>query len=296
MNVDLAELDDRIAKCHKILEADPSSQIFAALAEAYRKKGELSKAYEVCRNGIEIHPDYASAYIVLAKIFIDQNNNNEADRQLQKAIEVGGRTRSVDLLQSEIYIKLGYKDKARNILGKLQKADSKNEAIKNLLLSLEESIDVPESVPMPIFKSETMRSSKSGPSPKSKTGPEPIQHPIVAKRSYTLSNALSIIKVLPRVLGVVAVGRDGIVIEGHFDGMLSRDELGALASGAYDSVALGIAKINMGKPREILIESERSKLWLYDRDNMIIVVSMRDDVNFGSLKLKVSEIFKNTEF
>jgi len=301
MNVDLAELDDRIAKCQKILEADPNSQIFAALAEAYRKKGEVPKAFEVCRKGIEIHPDYASAYIVLAKIFADQNNFSEADRQLQKAVEVGGRTRSVDLLQSEIYIKLGYKEKARNILLKLQKSDARNEAIKNLLLALEgKSVDMPEPGPVPQIKSEAVHISRSGPrpefKPEPKLEPEPIQPPMGIKKSYTLSNALSIIKVLPRVLGVVAVGRDGMVIEGHFDGMLSRDELGALASGAYDSVAFGIAKINLGHPREILIESDHSKLWLYNRNNMLVVVSMRDDVNLGSLRLKVSEIFKNTEF
>jgi predicted regulator of Ras-like GTPase activity (Roadblock/LC7/MglB family) len=297
MNVDLAELDDRIAKCQKILEADPNSQIFAALAEAYRKKGEVSKALEVCRKGIEMHPDYASAYIVLAKVFADQNNFNEADRQLQKAIEVGGRTRSVDLLQSEIYIKLGYKDKARNILFKLQKSDPHNDVIKNLLVALEsKSIDMPEPAPAPKFKSEIARMPKSEHITVPKFEPEPIPPPPAVKRSYTLSNALSIIKVLPRVLGVVAVGRDGIVIEGHFDGMLSRDELGALASGAYDSIALNIAKINLGQPGEILIESEHAKLWLYYRNNMIIVVSMRDDVNLGSLRLKVSEIFKNTEF
>jgi len=297
MNVDLVELDDRIAKCQKILEADPSSQIFAALAEAYRKKGEVLKAHEVCRKGIEIHPDYASAYVVLAKIFVDQNSYGEADRQIQKAIEVGGRTRSVDLLQSEIYIKLGHKEKARNILGKLRKTDSKNEVIKNLLLSLEsESVDMPAPAPTPKFKPEAVLISKSKSMPEPKSEPESARSQIAAKKSYTLSNALSIIKVLPRVLGVVAVGRDGIVIEGHFDGMLSQDELGALASGAYDSVALGIAKIDLGKPREILIESEHSKLWLYERNNMIIVVSMRDDVNLGSLRLKVSEIFRNTEF
>jgi predicted regulator of Ras-like GTPase activity (Roadblock/LC7/MglB family) len=297
MNVDLAELDDRIAKCQKILEADPNSQIFAALAEAYRKKGEAAKAHEVCRKGIEIHPDYASAYIVLAKIFADQKNYNEADRQLQKAIGVGGRTRSVDLLQSEIYIKLGYKEKARNILFKLQKTDPENEAVKSLLLNLEgKSIEMPEPAPMPKFKSEAVRVPKSEHITVPKFEPEPVSPLPAAKKSYTLSNALSIIKVLPRVLGVVAVGRDGIVIEGHFDGMLSRDELGALASGAFDSIALGIAKIDLGQPREILIESAHSKLWLYSRNNMIIVVSMRDDVNLGSLRLKISEIFKNTEF
>ena len=126
--------------------------------------------------------------------------------------------------------------------------------------------------------------------------PGPVGHEEIPKRAYTLSNALSIIKVLPRVLGVVAVGKDGMVIEGHFDGMLSKDELGALASGAYDSITAGIAKVNLGQPLEVLIESEQSKLWLMRHEKMLIVVSMRDDVNLGSLKLKVHEIFKNTLF
>ncbi|MCP4581390.1 MAG: hypothetical protein GY839_07205 [candidate division Zixibacteria bacterium] len=283
MNVNIAELDDRIAKCQKILDADPNSQIFAALAEAYRKKLDINKALEICARGIAIHPDYASAYIVMTKIYIDQKQYIEADHQLQKAIEVGGRTRSVDLLQSDIYVKLGQSKKARNILEKLLKSDPHNESVKNLLLSVDNpSLKTPEpnAAPEPAPGSEL---------PKPST-------PQTLKRSYTLSNALSIIKVLPRVLGVVAVSRDGIVIEGHFDGMLSRDELGALASGAFDAIKQGIDKINFGHPYEILIESEQIKLWLYNREEMLIIISMRDDVNLGSLRLKVSEIFKYTEF
>lgn len=275
MNVDFAELDDRIGKCQKILDGDPNSQIFAALADAFRKKGMADKALDVCKKGLEIHPDYASAYIVLTKIFIGQGNFAEADHQLQKAIDVGGRTRAVDLLQSEILLKLGHKEKARAILDKLHKSDPMNESVKNLLVSMDK-----ESVQMPMADFDFKIDRKTD----------------ATKRSYTLSNALSIIKVLPRVLGVVAVGRDGIVIEGHFDGMLSHDELGALASGAYDSIAQGIAKVDLGEPHEILIETRQSKLWIYNHINMLIVISMRDDVNLGSLKLKVGEIFKNTDF
>jgi predicted regulator of Ras-like GTPase activity (Roadblock/LC7/MglB family) len=282
MNVDLAELDDRIAKCQKILDADPNSQIFAALAEAFRKRRQVDKALDVCRKGLEIHPDYASAYIVMAKIFMDQSNFEEADRQLQHAIRTGGRTRSSDILQSEILIKLGQREKARTILGKLQKSDPMNDTVKRLLVSIENEPVVPviESIKMP----------------EQFAAPEPVAHEEAQKRTYTLSNALNIIKVLPRVLGVVAVGKDGMVIEGHFDGMLSKDELGALASGAFDSISTGIAKVHLGQPYEVLIESEQSKLWLMHHEKMLIVVSMRDDVNLGSLKLKVNEIFKNTLF
>ena len=282
MNVDFAELDDRIAKCQKILDADPNSQIFAALAEAYRKKRMVDKALDVCRKGLELHPDYSSAYIVLSKIFMDQGNFEEADRQLGNAIRIGGKTRSSDILQSEILIKLGQREKARTILGKLQKSDPQNDTVRRLLVSIESdnSMAGMESVRMPEH-------------------PHPIAQPSheeAPKRAYTLSNALSIIKVLPRVLGVVAVGTDGIVIEGHFDGMLSKDELGALASGAFGSIATGIGKVNLGKPYEVLIESGQSKLWMLSHEKMLIVVSMRDDVNLGSLKLKVNEIFKNTLF
>lgn len=276
MNVDFEELDDRITKCQKILDGDPHSQIFAALAEAFRKKGQVDKAMDVCRKGLEIHPEYASAYVVMTKIFMDQGNFNEANRQLQRAIQTGGRTRTVDMLQSEILIKLGNKEKARVILDKLLKTDPMNESVKTLLVSIDK-----ESVQMPAdfdFKIEPKTAGDT------------------SKKSYTLSNALSIIKVLPRVLGVVAVGHDGIIIEGHFDGMLSKDELGALASGAYDSVAQGIAKIKLGMPHEILIETAQSKLWIFNHPKMLIIISARDDVNFGSLKLKVSEIFKVTDF
>ena len=43
--VDRSDIDERIEKCNKILDENPSSQIFAALAEAYRKKGDLEKAF-----------------------------------------------------------------------------------------------------------------------------------------------------------------------------------------------------------------------------------------------------------
>ena len=90
----------------------------------------------------------------------------------------------------------------------------------------------------------------------------------------------------------MAVARDGIVVEGHFDGMLSHDEIGALASAVFDGIKQGIAKIDYGKLYEILVESDKSKLWIINRVDYIIVIFTRDDVNIGSLRFKVNEILK----
>ncbi|OQX92578.1 MAG: hypothetical protein B6D58_02205 [candidate division Zixibacteria bacterium 4484_95] len=269
MNIDVSELDDRIAKCQTILDANPNSQIFAALAEAYRKKGMVKKALDICLKGLEKHPDYGSAYLVLARVFYDKGDYIEANRHLKKAISVSGRTRSVDLFEAEILIKLSQPGKARNILEKLYKSDPNNEVIKNLLVSLDREANRASAI-----MDETEKSESS------------------LKKTYTLSNALSVIKILPRVLGVVAVARDGIVVEGHFDGMLSHDEIGALASAVFDGIKQGIAKIDYGKLYEILVESDKSKLWIINRVDYIIVIFTRDDVNIGSLRFKVNEILK----
>jgi predicted regulator of Ras-like GTPase activity (Roadblock/LC7/MglB family)/uncharacterized protein HemY len=283
MKMDFSEIDERIAKCQKILDADPNSQIFAALADAYRKKGLFAKAYEICSKGIEKHPDYGSAYIVMAKISLDQGNHAEAAYQLQRAVAVGGRTRSVDVLEAEILMMQGQINRARHILEKLHISDPKNDTVNNLILKLESSPAAGNAaVVEPV-------AAESAPS-KAQTAQPSIKH------KYSLSHALSIIKILPRVLGVVAVAKNGMVVEGHFDGIITREELGALATAAYNEARQAVSRINFGQPREILIEAEQSKLLIFDRDRVLIVIATRDDINLGSLKLKINEIFKQTEF
>jgi predicted regulator of Ras-like GTPase activity (Roadblock/LC7/MglB family) len=280
--MDLSEIDERIIKCQKILEADPNSQIFAALADAYRKKGLFSKAFEICSKGIEGHPDYSSAFIVMAKISLDQGNHSEAAYQLQKAIAVGGRTRSVDVLEAEILIMQGQLNRARHILEKLHISDPRNDTVNNLILKLEVTIPEEKSRPAMPVAYEQAGQKQDTPPP--------------AKHKYNLSHALSIIKILPRVLGVVAVAKNGMVVEGHFDGLISREELGALATAAYDGASQAISRIHFGEPKEILVEAEQSKLWIFDRGRLLVVIATRDDINLGSLKLKINEIFKQTEF
>ena len=65
--ISVAELDERIERCLTILADNPHSQVFAALAEAYRRRGDLGRAFSVCKNGLKHHPDYAPAHIVMAK-------------------------------------------------------------------------------------------------------------------------------------------------------------------------------------------------------------------------------------
>ena len=53
-------------------------QWFAALADAYRKAGEMDVALEIVRSGIAERPNYVSGHIVLGRCLVDQGNDEEA--------------------------------------------------------------------------------------------------------------------------------------------------------------------------------------------------------------------------
>lgn len=268
------ELDDRIAKCEKILGADENSQIFAALAEAYRKRGDLQKAQDVCLRGLTIHPNYASARIVMAKIFIAHENYDSAWQELQKATASSGRTRTIDILESEILIRNGKKSEAKAILEKLYSSDPDDESIRNLmtLIGEERPSRLSSAIVMPDFQ---IGRSK--------------------KRKLTLSEAISILKVLPRVLGVVVVNNQGLALEGRFDGSYSREEVAALSKGIYDIARAGSVRVGMEETREILIETQASKLWIFNRESFLLVIYTRDDVSMGSLRLKLEDLLQRVD-
>jgi len=187
--IDSAEIDDRITKCEKLLAADPNSQIFAALAEAYRKKGDLQKAQDICTEGLKIHPNYSSARIVLAKILMARENYDLAWDELKEAAATSGRTRAIDILESEILIRRGQKSAAAAILHRLHASDPNDDSVRNL---------------MTLMEGDRTSASKSDIE-------MPLQNMIMPTRNFprelSLSSAISSLKVMPRGLGVLAVDK-----------------------------------------------------------------------------------------
>lgn len=267
--IDTVELDDRIAKCEKIFSSDGNSQIFAALADAYRKKGDISKAREICQTGLKIHPNYASARVVMSKIYLFNEDYTAAKEELNKAIESSGRSRAIDILEAEIFVRIGNIGEAKIILKRLFESDPQDDTVRNLLSMIGE--EAPQV------------SRKVG-------GGAGTDHYGNQKRVYELSEIVGILKVMPRVMGVVAVSENGLVLEGRFDGLFSKDEIGALAKNIYDLSYAGGHKINIGNTNEILVETQSSKLWIFKREEFLLVIFARDDVSMGSLKLKIENM------
>ena len=67
---------------------NPKGRNFAPLADAYRKAGLIDNAIDLCQNGLKLHPDYVSAYIVYARCLVDKKDDAGAQGVFQQVLEL----------------------------------------------------------------------------------------------------------------------------------------------------------------------------------------------------------------
>jgi len=105
---------------------NPKGRNFAPLADAYRKAGLLDNAIELCKSGLERHPDYVSAHIVYGRCLIDQKNDPAAADVFRKVVSLDPENVLGLRLLSEIAVRAGRFEEAVDWLTKLLAADPMN--------------------------------------------------------------------------------------------------------------------------------------------------------------------------
>jgi tetratricopeptide (TPR) repeat protein len=66
----------------KKYQEDPTSRIFAPLAEAYRKAGLLDEAIEIAREGLRVHPNFIGGRVALARALFEKRHYDEVVEEL----------------------------------------------------------------------------------------------------------------------------------------------------------------------------------------------------------------------
>jgi Tfp pilus assembly protein PilF len=69
------------------LAADPKSRIFAQLADAYRKAGLTDEAIETTKKGLEHHPAYATAHLILGRCYLEKQMYALAREEFEATIK-----------------------------------------------------------------------------------------------------------------------------------------------------------------------------------------------------------------
>src|SRR3954463_4792409 len=71
----------------KKYQDDPSSRVFAPLAEAYRKAGLVNEAIEIAREGLKMHPRFMGGRVALARALFDKKQYQEVVEELSPIVQ-----------------------------------------------------------------------------------------------------------------------------------------------------------------------------------------------------------------
>jgi tetratricopeptide (TPR) repeat protein len=68
-------------------QADPTSRVFAPLAEAYRKAGLVDEAIEIAREGLRVHPSFVGGRVALSRALFDKQLYADVVKELKQILE-----------------------------------------------------------------------------------------------------------------------------------------------------------------------------------------------------------------
>lgn len=68
-------------------QEDPTSKIFAPLAEAYRKIGLVDEAIEICKEGLVVNPDFIGGKVALARAYAEKKMHSAVRDLLMPIID-----------------------------------------------------------------------------------------------------------------------------------------------------------------------------------------------------------------
>jgi len=266
-----AQMEERISKCEEILSQNPDSLVFAALSDAYRKAGDLSKAFHVCSQGLKLNPNYGPGRLVMARINLERGMYTEAEKELAWAEQADGRTRATELLMAQILIKKGQVRDARRLLEKIKSADPENQIVAELLDSIEEE-------------------SKAG-----RPGWDlmTVEDRFRISKVIDLRDAMHYLKSLPGVLGASIVGQDGVMVESKLNPNLSPELVGAVTARITGCVGPGTSQIGFGQYRNVWIDAVGFGLWIAAFRQQSLALCYSPEANLGALRLRVNELLEH---
>jgi tetratricopeptide (TPR) repeat protein len=88
-------------------QEDPTSRVFAPLAEAYRKAGLVDEAIEIAREGLRVHPGFIGGRVALARGLFDKKLFAEVIDELGPIIQDAPDNLVAQRLLAESFLILG---------------------------------------------------------------------------------------------------------------------------------------------------------------------------------------------
>ncbi|MFA4947856.1 MAG: tetratricopeptide repeat protein [Candidatus Krumholzibacteriia bacterium] len=120
------------------------SRIFAPLADAYRKNGDVDKAIEILDRGLEKMPHYASAHVILGKCYYDKGATERAKAEFRRVLELDGENLVALKFMGDILLAEDKRPEAAEFYRRILAIDATNTEVARALKEMETSFVVKE--------------------------------------------------------------------------------------------------------------------------------------------------------
>jgi len=132
---------------------NPKGRNFAPLADAYRKAGLIDNAVDLCQNGLKLHPDYVSAYIVYARCLVDKKDDAAALGVFKQVLGLDGENIIALRGLAELAERNGRYEEEVDWLSRLLNADPMNgDAAESLARAKGKAASSPQAATAPMAK------------------------------------------------------------------------------------------------------------------------------------------------
>ncbi len=101
-----------LEKLQKICDQNPTSILFARLADGLLQQGEVARAIEICRRGLRYRPSYTAGHVVMGKCYHAAGHYEEARLAFQRVLQLDAGHLAAHWYMGKIALQAGRDDLA----------------------------------------------------------------------------------------------------------------------------------------------------------------------------------------
>jgi Tfp pilus assembly protein PilF len=129
--------------------ADPASDAYRPLTEAYLGMGRFMEAMVVCKKGVKAHPDDPAARVLLARVYADQGKDRKALEELNAVVAAYPTFAAANRLAGVLHFRLGEREQGEAALRRAAEAAPNDPEVREAIAKHGVAV-LPKPAPPPV--------------------------------------------------------------------------------------------------------------------------------------------------
>ncbi|MCZ7644772.1 MAG: tetratricopeptide repeat protein [Planctomycetota bacterium] len=299
--VEKVERENEKRRLKDKIQTHPNPILYARLAELYKADDEIDQCIQICQAGIKAFPRYGGTYLVLGQVYIERQEWEQAQQNLEKSVELDKYNYMALKLLAQVYLQLHRPADAVRRLEDILYFAPGDEAILELLKKAREAAG---DVPKPASDTQDFREGQRGKGVQAPAGlpsasgsrtkmigrlSDQQAGTSTGLRDKAINEGIQRIRQVAGVTGALLVDQYGLVVAADLDAALDEGLAGALITNVYRTTCDNSIQLGVGNFEEGVVEGALGNIHIVQFSDMILAVFAKHDVRMGMLEKTIRD-------